>query len=504
MIFLLPTNRFLVRALTHNSIDTSCTVCQFGFTAIGMDDMVEDDGPPGNFIRYYDYLTKARPIVTSGDRTKFTEVQNIIAQYFLGIDNSHFQLDKMMNSAPRYVRGGSELENFRFSKTLLDIMKSLMSFGFYHDMKRIPEVFFIGSVVMASHRSHYDISNDGTHPDDAQEAEEENKEKEGEDIEDFPLDEEDSLFGDQALNNIGSALNMIKHIREGLEGDETKEGRSRSASLTNKLKSLQYHEGETKDDPNKYLAINLDEDPVDPAAMRRLSVQQPKRLSVQQPKRLSVYQTNNKLPQLEIDDPESLRGSELTRMCIRHDRTKFPEFLRMHIYENQRWFGFSYELEIVLSTRGPFSTPYKDLLLIFNRKHTVDQNPNDPEGLPDATWKWLDDWTIQTTEKKTNSQKEEYMRSEDSEGWFYAVDWMYEFSPQKVLVSNVRKRRWERTCRQKTAMEFIDELIAQGYPQQTLMKVCTNRNVSGDGIFDFNKVTHISTDLLFSLLIDIN
>jgi hypothetical protein len=434
-----------------------------------MDDMVEDDGPPGQFIRYYDYLRKARSIVTSKDQKKFADVQNIIAQYFLGIDNSHFQLDKMMNSAPKFVRGGSELENFRFSKTLLDILKTLMTFGFYHDMKRIPEVFFIGSVVMASHRSNYEPSDspiDDTQPeDDAQEEEEEV-------VENLLLDEEDSLFGDETMNNIGSAFNILKQIREGFEGDESKEGRSRSASGSNKLKSLQYHEGETKDDSTQYLAINIDEEFLEsnPLPTKRLSVMKP-----------SV---------VDVDDKEALRGSELTRMCTRHDRIKFPEFLRMHIYENQRWFGFSYELEIVLSTRGPFSTPYKDLLLIFNRKHTIDQNPDDPGGLPYETWKWLDDWTIQTVDKKDITKNEDFMRSEDSEGWFYAVDWMYEFSPQKVLVSNVRKRRWERTCREKTAIEFIDELIAQGYPQQTLMKICTNKNVSGDGIFDFKKVKY--------------
>ena len=183
-------------------------------------------------------------------------------------------------------------------------------------------------------------------------------------------------------------------------------------------------------------------------------------------------------------------------MCNRHDRAKFPEFLRMHIYENQRWFGFSYELEIVLSTRGPFSSPYKDLLLVFNRKHTIDENPDDAGGLPDSfTWKWLDDWTIQTMEKKENilssssASSEEYMRATDSEGWFYALDWMYEFSPQKGLTSNVRKRRWERTCREKTALEFIDALLDKGYTIQRLMEVLsTNRNISGDGVFDFKKV----------------
>lgn len=81
------------------------------------------------------------------------------------------------------------------------------------------------------------------------------------------------------------------------------------------------------------------------------------------------------------------------------------------------------------------------------------------------------------------------MRAEDPDGWFYSLDWMYEFSPQKTLTSNVRRRRWERTCREKTAMEFIDELLDKGFSSQTILKVLfTNRNISGDGILDFKKV----------------
>ena len=47
--------------------------------------------------------------------------------------------------------------------------------------------------------------------------------------------------------------------------------------------------------------------------------------------------------QVEVMSPEEKelrRGPELTRICNRHDRTKFPEFIRMHIYENQRYSFF--------------------------------------------------------------------------------------------------------------------------------------------------------------------
>lgn len=426
-----------------------------------MDELVEDESNPGHLIRYYDYLVKHRNIVLSPDPKKFAEVQDAVAQYFLGIDYSNLQVDKMMNSAPRNVRGGSELENFKFSKTLLNILKDLMILGFYHDIGRIPEIFYIASVVLASHR--WDNQVAVIQNNSNQEAEIEEEEEE------YLLD--DDSFND---NNIGSAFKVIKQIREGVfDGEESKDGRSRSNSVGNNLKSLQFHD---EPDPSPRISNQFD--------YTAIMVDENLKLET----RTSVHNAEK----LVTNNPESRRGPELNRMCTRHDRSKFPEFLRMHIYENQRWFGFSYELEIVLSTRGPFSTSYKDLLLVYNRKHTVEQYPDDPGGLPDVTWKWLDDWTIQTIDKKDPSV-EEYMRSEDSDGWFYALDWNYEFSPQKGLTSNVRRRRWERTCREKTAQEFVDDLLEKGFTQQNLLQIMTtNRNISNDGVFDFKKVTHVA------------
>jgi hypothetical protein len=472
---------------------------------MGMDDLVEDELKPGTYLRYYDYLQKYRPIVLSHDRRKFSEVQDVIAQYFLGIDYSHLRLDKMINSAPKNVRGGSELENFKFSRVLLVLLKELMVLGFYHDIQRLPEIFYIAAVVMSSHRSTSQIFGSNLH-DSSQPLDEEEVDEDGGEGEDLIDEDKDSFFGDDAIENIGSAFSMIKQIREGMfDGeDEEKEDRNLSSNsagaAAKKLKSLQYHEEggsnvqqltpTNRSGGDGYMSINVEEE---------LAIEGPRGVSLSVAERRSSLHSVAASTVLSAapEDRESRRGPELTRMCTRHDRTKFPEFLRMHIYENQRWFGFSYELEIVLSTRGPFSSPYKDLLLVFNRKHTIDENPDDPGGLPDFTWKWVDDWTIQTMEKKdpsssstASSSSEEYMRSEDSEGWFYALDWMYEFSPQKgIVTSNVRKRRWERTCREKTAFEFIDELLDKGYTNQNLMKVLsTNRNISGDGIFDFKKI----------------
>ena len=152
-----------------------------------------------------------------------------------------------------------------------------------------------------------------------------------------------------------------------------------------------------------------------------------------------------------------------------------------------RWFGISYQLETVLSQRGPFSSNNPALLLIFKSDFPVEGNNGNNRGLPDSSWLWLDEWYIQTVMQKSNST--EYMRSATSEGWFYALDWGYEFSEKKVFSSNVRCRRWQRTRRQKTAEEFIDSLLDKGYSRQVLMQICNNGNISPDGIFDFKSVS---------------
>lgn len=159
--------------------------------------------------------------------------------------------------------------------------------------------------------------------------------------------------------------------------------------------------------------------------------------------------------------------------------------LRNHVFA-ARWFAITYQLESILSERGPFSSPNSELLLIFKYDHTVEKNPEDKRGLPNSSWIWVDEWFIQTVVQKRNSS--EYMKSETSEGWFYALDWPYEMSPKKNFTSNVRRRRWERTRRQKTAEEFIDRLLDVGYSRHTLMQVCNNGNISPDGIFDFENV----------------
>lgn len=155
-----------------------------------------------------------------------------------------------------------------------------------------------------------------------------------------------------------------------------------------------------------------------------------------------------------------------------------------------RWYGLQYALESIVSARGPYSSPHQSLLLLYNQSHAIEDFPDDPGGLMDSTWKWVDNWTIQDSVRVMDDDPSstEYIRATDPDGWFYALEWSFEYSPTKYLTSNVRRRRWERACRQKTALEFVDDLMDQNYTRQSLLRCCSGPNLDSNGIFDFHKV----------------
>ncbi len=80
-----------------------------------------------------------------------------------------------------------------------------------------------------------------------------------------------------------------------------------------KLRSLQYHELKSSDaTSDAKLLTEVD----DIMSERKIS--------------------DTSVVKLSSDEKDVRRGPELTRLCNRNDRVKSPEFIRMHIYENQR------------------------------------------------------------------------------------------------------------------------------------------------------------------------
>lgn len=53
----------------------------------------------------------------------------------------------------------------------------------------------------------------------------------------------------------------------------------------------------------------------------------------------------------------------------------------------------------------------------------------------------------------------------------------------------VRKREWERDRREKTAVEFIDDIMDSGCSKDVVYRaLCKPGNMSPDGIMNFEKV----------------
>lgn len=151
-----------------------------------------------------------------------------------------------------------------------------------------------------------------------------------------------------------------------------------------------------------------------------------------------------------------------------------------------RWFVTEYRLETTLSSRGPFS-PSDTLKGIFSHSFTPEMAiaTNDNRGLVSSKWKWLDEWHIQPTISFQGVRK----TSKDPDGWFYAINWPNEFYPEKFLTGNVRRRRWERTQREMSGMEIINDLLSlPGSSPSLVMKVLKNGNITNSGEIMFDKV----------------
>jgi hypothetical protein len=86
---------------------------------------------------------------------------------------------------------------------------------------------------------------------------------------------------------------------------------------------------------------------------------------------------------------------------------------------------------------------------------------------------WTGDWQIQTTQTITTKGQEVTATALDEEGWFYAFDWPTEFRPEaKNFYSYVRKRKWQRTRRKFTAVEFFERAVKLGCSKEAVHDAC--------------------------------
>lgn len=156
-----------------------------------------------------------------------------------------------------------------------------------------------------------------------------------------------------------------------------------------------------------------------------------------------------------------------------------------------RWSGVKYLPNTVLHPLGPYSSGNPIFTKTFKSQYSIHQHVNDPGGLPDdMSWMWTGDWQIQEQQTVTIKGEEVLTRALDQDGWFYAFDWSAEFHPDKKnFLSYVRRRKWERLRRTRTAIEFFELLVKKGFNKELLNNACSISGcVSSTGKIDFGQV----------------
>ncbi|KAI1285473.1 Tectonin beta-propeller repeat-containing protein 1 [Halotydeus destructor] len=105
------------------------------------------------------------------------------------------------------------------------------------------------------------------------------------------------------------------------------------------------------------------------------------------------------------------------------------------VYENQRWnpiTGFA--------ARGlPTDRP------MWSDKSGKTELQKDDVRLPSSSWQWTSDWLIDYTTSG----------GVDESGWQYAVDFPFEYHPEKSFTDYARRRRWHRKCKLTTSGPWL-------------------------------------------------
>lgn len=94
-------------------------------------------------------------VVHSGLKTKFTAVQEVIVRYFIETKYKSLTsttLGSLLVRPPSARVGGSELDSFRFSLILIEIMHLLLRFGFYYNESLLVELMHTVFGILSSHK----------------------------------------------------------------------------------------------------------------------------------------------------------------------------------------------------------------------------------------------------------------------------------------------------------------------------------------------------------------
>lgn len=103
------------------------------------------------------YSSNSTSFLESGERSKFQDVQEMMAKCFFMGENfdlgtlSSCRLGDLSIVSPLSRLGGSELDSYRFSLVLLEIMHLLLRSGFYYTEDLLLQVMHISFGVLTSH-----------------------------------------------------------------------------------------------------------------------------------------------------------------------------------------------------------------------------------------------------------------------------------------------------------------------------------------------------------------
>lgn len=300
-----------------------------------MDDTVEYRGEE---MSYREYLIRHQPIVLSQDVAKFCEFQDAIAEYFLGDSGSTSipSTRKLASLAPKNIRGGSELDNFRCSLSMLEAVHCMIKMGYYNTSVRILQATSIAASVLLSHRSgglEFDDNGDLEGSKGADSLNDHGEKDESENSE-----EEDD--GEDRSSNSSDAANIVSNhpdnpvylsIVDGDEPQPRKHGPYIDTELYLPLKSEFLPTSKKRTQKKGSTADKKSVGDMDKSSGKKnIHDSQYSDVARETITALSDLQTT------ELKTNKERRGMELTRLCQRHDDAKQPQVVVEHIYENQR------------------------------------------------------------------------------------------------------------------------------------------------------------------------
>jgi hypothetical protein len=431
-----------------------------------------DHNKESHTMPYRDYLREFHPEAVYSDLDKYKDLQGMIFSHFVVLRKSS------RSSRQREASGNSAVEALRFECTCLDMIASLFSRGFCSSRKRLAECLKISFLVIQSINKQVAASKS-------------NKSS--------PLSAKRKLV----KSNIYSALATAgagagagdSSSDEGEDEEEEEEGEG------------DYSDGEEyKENDGNNIKINVtnnvDKDvPLSDANMIKAKLD---KTNVILKEENAFYSVEKASQHSTLDDTDAPAGDDgdgasyaalgimVGRLCKQHDTQHPPQHIDETVFENQRWSGVKYLPNTVLHPLGPYSSQNPVFTQVFKAQYPIDRNAMDPAGLIDPTlWMWTGAWSIQVVQTiASKGQQDKSTRALDEEGWFYAFDWPAEFHPEpKNFYSYVRKRKWERTMREFTALEFFERAIAEGFSKEALQDACVSPGcISATGKIDFSSI----------------